>query len=58
MSDYIDGLKRALDIIEMSHDADELEMSGNDQALLGASRAISEATQLILDEIEMTDQGL
>jgi precorrin isomerase len=51
VSDYTDGLKRAVEILEVSNGADELEMS--DQPLDEYVRAIIEAKQLILDDIEM-----
>jgi hypothetical protein len=49
---YTDGLKRAVEILDISN---ELEMSDQPDEYV---RAIIEAKQLILDEIEMIEQGM
>ena len=51
--DYIDGLKRAIDILITSADIDLLEMEDMPERLKGAKRSNEQAKLLIKDEIEM-----
>ena len=51
--DYINGLKKAIELIEQSSEADELSMEGLIPELSGAKVASKQAVQLINDEILM-----